>query len=100
MIEPIYLQFRNAQVARAWIKDATPGTVVEYWRGFVPRKREKNADFDEICGLLYRAAMAREPGIMLFTRRLCAFDFSYMALRLSTAMSRRLTQAPGVGKGV
>ncbi len=100
MIEPLKLQFRTPQVVRAWIKDATPGTVVEYWRGFLPHKRARSADFDEICGLLYRAAMAREPGIMLFTRRFDHLDFSYMAMRLSTSMSRRLTQAPGVGKGV
>ena len=100
MIEPMKLQFRNAQVARAWIKDATPGTVVEYWRGWLPQKRAKSGDFDEICGLLYRAAMHGEPRIMLFTRRFGEFDSSYMAMRLSTAMSRRLVRAPAVGRRV
>jgi len=100
MIEPMKLQLRTPQVARAWIKDAMPGTVIEYWRGFLPHKREASADFDEICGLLYRAAMASEPRIMLFTRRFGDLDFSYMAMVLSTSVSRRLIQAPAVGKGV
>ena len=100
MIEPMKLHLRTPQVARAWIKDAAHGAVIEYWRGFLPYKREASADFDEICGLLYRAAMDREPRIMLFTRRFDHLDFSYMAMRLSTSVSRRLIQAPGVGKGV